>query len=111
MEKFQNLLKARLHGDQSMREQIPQLCAAMLRVRLPLQSSSDIGNAVTALACMNPLQPIWKDVQKKSRVQHVMCDMLNAVLAPVANEGVFFTLLFRFYVVVVLCFSSACGCF
>lgn len=87
-EKFQNLLKARLHGDPSMREQIPQLCMGLCRVRLQMETTGDVTNAIAALACLNPLQPIRKDVQKKSRVQHVLCDMLNSMLAPAANEGV-----------------------
>lgn len=121
-EKFQELLKARLHGDQSLRDQIPQLCLGLCRVRVVLENTTDVNNAIAALAYVNPLQPIWKDVQKKSRVQHVMCDMLNSMLAPAANEGpsvffysfisspavVFFLVFFCAFCLLCLLHVSAC---
>jgi fructosamine-3-kinase len=68
---------------------IAQLCAGMHRVQMPMQHSADVANALAALNCLNPLQPIWKDVKKKSRIQHALCDMLDAILTPLANEGAF----------------------
>lgn len=88
-EKFQDLLKARLHADQAAKDQIPALCLGLRKVRIPLENTTDVNNALAALARMHPLQPIWKDVQKKSRVQHVICDMLCAMLERTADDGTF----------------------
>lgn len=78
----------RLRGDGISREQIYQLCKGMCRVHMPMESAADVASAIAAMRCFNPLQPVWKDVQKKSRVQHHLCQMLCSILQPLVNDGV-----------------------
>eukprot|EP00892_Ulva_mutabilis_P001735 jgi/Ulvmu1/11562/UM079_0005.1 len=86
-ESFQQHLMKRLHGDGTAREQIFQLCIGMHRVQMPMDSAADVTAAITAMRYLNPLQPIWKDVQKKSRVQHHLCRMLCAILQTLVHGG------------------------
>lgn len=87
-ESFQRNLLERLHGDGVSREQIYQLCLGMHKVQMPIACAADVASAIAAIHCFNPLQSIWKDVQKKSRVQHHLCQMLSAILQGLVNKGV-----------------------
>jgi hypothetical protein len=91
-ESFQRNLIERLQGNDVAREQINLLCLGMQKVRIPMVDTSDVTNAITALQCLSPLQPIWANVHKKSRVQHCMCQMLCRTLQPLVEEGVIHTL-------------------
>lgn len=86
-ESFQRHLVERLRGDGLSRDQVFQLCIGMHRVRMPMDSAADVSAAITAMQCFNPLQPVWKDVQKKSRVQHHLCQMLCAILHALVQAG------------------------
>ena len=68
------------------RHELQQLCAGMRFVQLSFASDRDLGVASELLRAFDPLKQA-KAASKKSHVQHLLCDMLAAILRPAAHAG------------------------
>ena len=84
---FQAHLERQRNRDAPMRPTAVALCQSMRSVRLPLQSNRDLEAAVDVLPRLSPLQPLIKDLSKKSVLQHAMCETLTDILRAASADG------------------------
>jgi hypothetical protein len=84
---FQSHLNQQRNRDPPVRPAAVALCHSIRSIRFPLQTSQDLEAAIEALQRLSPLQPMIKDLSKKSALQHAMCDTLTEILRTCAAEG------------------------
>lgn len=84
---FQAHLDRQRNRDAPMRPTAVALCESMRSVRFMLQNNRDLEAAADVLPRLSPLQPLIKDLSKKSTLQHAMCETLTDILRAASADG------------------------
>lgn len=85
LKRFLEELRSRMRADASSpaRQEMYDLCHALRFVKLTDTSASSLTSAINFLEAVFPLRHVASE--KKSRLQHALCDLLASVLSPLSD--------------------------